>query len=40
MNSKNEAIILQIIKYTPPLFIITLSVIISLSLYFNSKKTF
>jgi len=40
MNSKNEAIILQIIKYTPPLFIITLSVIISLSLYFNSKKTY
>ena len=40
MDSKNEVIILRIIKYAPPLFIITLSIFISLSLYLNNKKTF
>ncbi len=40
MNSKNEDTILQIIKYTPPVFIITLSLIISVALYFNNQKMF
>jgi len=40
MNSKNEDTILQIIKYTPPIFIITLSLIISVALYFNNQKMF
>ena len=40
MNSKNEDTILQIIKYTPPIFIITLSLIISAALYFNNQKMF
>ncbi len=40
MNSKHESFILQIIKYTPPLFIITMSILISFSLYINNKKIF
>ena len=40
MNSKNENFILLIIKYTPPIFIITLSLIISITLYLNNQKTF
>ncbi|WP_072680266.1 cache domain-containing protein [Arcobacter sp. LA11] len=40
MFNKNENIILFIIKYTPPVFILTLSFIISLILYFNNQATF
>ncbi len=40
MFSKNENIILLIIRYTPPIFILTLSFIISLMLYFNNQATF
>jgi len=40
MFNKNENIILLIIKYTPPIFIITLSFIITIMLYLNNQLTF
>jgi len=40
MNDKNEKIILQIIKYTPPFFIILLGIIVSFTLFENNKKLF
>ncbi|RXK14438.1 histidine kinase [Halarcobacter mediterraneus] len=40
MNNKNELTILNIIKYGPIVFIISLSLIIFVSLYFNYKNTF
>ncbi|NVJ54582.1 MAG: cache domain-containing protein [Campylobacteraceae bacterium] len=40
MNNKNELLILNIIKYGPIVFILSLSIIISLTLYINYKSTF
>ena len=40
MNNKNELLILNIIKYGPIVFILSLSVIISLTLYINYKSAF
>lgn len=40
MLNKNEDIILSIIKYTPPLFIIFLSIIITIILYINNQIIF
>jgi predicted Holliday junction resolvase-like endonuclease len=37
---KNEKIILLIIKYTPPFFIIILSILVSFILFENNKKVF
>jgi len=40
MNNKNELTILNIIKYGPIIFILTLSIIISATLYLNYTATF
>ncbi|RXJ88405.1 histidine kinase [Arcobacter sp. CECT 8983] len=40
MNNKNELLILNIIKYGPIAFILSLSLIISLTLYINYNSTF
>ncbi|RXK06093.1 sensor histidine kinase [Halarcobacter bivalviorum] len=40
MNNKNELTILNIIKYGPILFILSLSIIISLTLYINYNSAF
>ena len=40
MQSKHESTILLIIKYVPPLFIISLSIIVSLSFFLNKQKLY
>ena len=40
METKKEKQILKIIKYTPPLFIVLVSLCITLFLYFDNKNTF
>lgn len=40
MDNKNEQQILQTIKFTPPLFIISLAIIITIFLYFENRRTF
>jgi len=40
MNYKNEKIILKIIKYTPPIFIVLMSLFLIIFLYFEYKRTY
>ena len=40
MNYKNEQTILKIIKYTPPVFIISMSIFLITFLYFEYKTTY